>query len=301
MSAKSVVTWCVVGVASLFLLILGLNCIKTVDAGHVSVATYFGDVQDAVYTEGMTFPVNPLLSFSDYDIREKKLDVPKVPIPTKDQQTSFIDVSVIYNINPTACPAAKSDVGLATDIVSVKVAPNLRSLLRSEGKAVDRCEDLFNETVQATMQTNLQSRLQARVGKYATIKFVLIRGIELPGHIRDAIKNKKVREQVAEQQKAELARFKTEMEQKAVQAAAEKAAATERAEQVRILADAQAYEITKITEAIAGNPAYIQLEALKTLGQISKDPASKMYFMDGNSSMPLPLLHMGDDVVKTNK
>jgi len=180
--------------------------------------------------------------------------------------------------------------------VNVKLAPNLRSQLRSEGKAVVRCEELFNETIQATMQANLQTRLQAKVGKYATITSVLIRNIELPGHIRDAIKNKKVREQLAEQQKAELLRFKTEMEQKAVQAAAEKAAATEEAEQVRILADAQAYEIEAINNAVANSPAYIQLEALKTLSEISKDPASKMYFMDGNSSMPLPLLHMGDGV-----
>lgn len=299
MSVKSVVLWCVVGVAGLFLLVLGLNCVKTVEAGYVSVATYFGDVQDNVYTEGMTFPVNPLLCFSDYDVREKALDVPKIPMPTRDQQTSFIDVSVIYNINATACPAAKSDVGMAADIVNVKVAPNLRSLLRSEGKAVSRCEDLFSETVQETMQANLQTNLQARVGKYATIKAVLIRNIELPKHILDAIKNKKVREQQAEEQKAKLLQFKTEMEEKEVQAAAEKAAAKEKAEQVRILADAQAYEITKITEAIADSPAYIQLEALKTLGEISKDPASKMYFMDGKSTMPLPLLHMGDSVSNT--
>lgn len=301
MSVKAIVLWCLVGVAGLFLMILGLNCIKTVDAGHVSVATYFGDVQDNVYTEGLTFPVNPLLSFSDYDIREKNLDVPKVPMPTKDQQTSFIDVSVIYNINATACSAAKSDVGLAEDIVNVKVAPNLRSLLRSEGKAVARCEDLFNESVQETMQANLQMKLAEKVGKYATIKAVLIRNIELPSHILDAIKNKKVREQQAEEQKAKLLQFRTEMEEKAVQAAAEKAAAKEKAEQVKILADAQAYEITKINEAVANSPAYIQLEALKTLAEISKDPASKMYFMDGNSTMPLPLLHMGDDVSKLTK
>lgn len=301
MRVRSIVLLSLAGVLGLFLLIFGLNCVKTVDAGHVSVASMFGNVRDNVYPEGMTFPVNPLLSFSDYDIREKNLDVPKVPMPTKDQQTSFIDVSVIYNINPTACPAAKSDVGMSADIVNVKIAPNLRSLLRSEGKAVARCEDLFNESVQETMQANLQTTLQARVGKYATIKAVLIRNIELPGHILNAIKNKKVREQQAEEQKAKLLQFRTEMEEKEVQAAAEKSAAVEKAEQVKILADAQAYEITKINEAVANSPAYIQLEALKTLAEISKDPASKMYFMDGNSSMPLPLLHMGDGVEKIAK
>lgn len=294
MRVKSIVLLSVVGVLGLTLLVGGCNCVKTVPAGFVAVATLFGDVIDTEYREGLNFPVNPLYEWSEYDVREKSLDAPKVAIPTRDQQTSFIDISVIYRINGTACPAAKSDVGLAEDIVNVKLGPNLRSLLRSEGKAVTRCEELFNESIQATMQANLQSRLQERVGKYATIVSVLIRNIELPIHIRDAIKSKKVREQKAEEQKAELTRFSTEMEQKQVEAAAEKAAAQERAEQVRILADAQAYEIKVINEAVANNPAYIKLQALEALKAISKDPASKIYFMDGTSPMPLPLLHMGD-------
>lgn len=54
------------------------------------------------------------------------------------------------------------------------------------------------------------------------------------------------------------------------------------------------YEITQINNAIAKNPAYIQLQSLEALKAISKDPASKMYFMDGSSPNPLPLMHLGD-------
>ena len=46
--------------------------------------------------------------------------------------------------------------------------------------------------------------------------------------------------------------------------------------------------------AIASNPAYIQLEALKALQHISKEPAAKIYFLNGDSPMPLPLMHMGE-------
>ena len=59
-------------------------------------------------------------------------------------------------------------------------------------------------------------------------------------------------------------------------------------------ADAQAYEIEKINEAISSNPAYLQLQALEALKSISKDPATKIYFLDGSSPAPLPLMHMGD-------
>jgi hypothetical protein len=42
------------------------------------------------------------------------------------------------------------------------------------------------------------------------------------------------------------------------------------------------------------SPAYIQLQAIEALKAISKDPASKLYFMNGDSRTPLPLMHMGD-------
>ena len=53
-------------------------------------------------------------------------------------------------------------------------------------------------------------------------------------------------------------------------------------------------KIKKINAAISKNPAYIQLQALEALKEMSKDPAAKLYFMDSNAPQPLPLMHMGD-------
>ena len=61
-----------------------------------------------------------------------------------------------------------------------------------------------------------------------------------------------------------------------------------------MLADAQAYEIEKINSAIGSNPNYVKLQALEALKAISKDPASKIYFMDGDSPSPLPLMNFGN-------
>ena len=294
MRPKQIVLLCVAGVAALALIIGGFSAVKTVPAGHVGVATLFGNVVETTYPDGLHFPVNPFYDWSDYDVREKSLSVTKVPMPTEDQQTSFIDISVQYRINADACTAAKSNIGLVDSIVNVKIEPNIRSLLRSEGKAVSKCEELFNDSVQQVMQANLATKLQAKVGSYATVTAVLVRNIELPKHILDAIRKKKVREQQAEEQKAELARFKTEQEQKVAEAAAERAAAEEQATKQRTLADAEAYEIEKINLALANSPAYIQLRALETLANMAKDPATKIYFLDGDSPSPLPLMHLGE-------
>jgi regulator of protease activity HflC (stomatin/prohibitin superfamily) len=91
-----------------------------------------------------------------------------------------------------------------------------------------------------------------------------------------------------------LKRFKTEQQQKVALAKAESEAAKEEAAKMMILADAQAYEIEKINTAIGNNPNYVKLQALEALKAIAKEPASKIYFMNGDSPSPLPLLNIGN-------
>ena len=77
-------------------------------------------------------------------------------------------------------------------------------------------------------------------------------------------------------------------------ASAAREAAEEQAQQQRILADARAYEIRAINDAVSSNPSYVQLQALEALKKMAEDPAAKIYFLDSQSPNPLPLLHMGD-------
>jgi regulator of protease activity HflC (stomatin/prohibitin superfamily) len=123
---------------------------------------------------------------------------------------------------------------------------------------------------------------------------VLIRDITLPPFIVQAIEQKKEREQAVERERAELERVRTELQQEVARAQAGREAAEAEAARIKILAEAQAYEITQINNAISNNPAYIQLQSLEALKAISKDPATKIYFLDGSSPSPFPLMHLGD-------
>jgi regulator of protease activity HflC (stomatin/prohibitin superfamily) len=167
--------------------------------------------------------------------------------------------------------------------------------LREQGKSIKRAEDFFLEETQESLQTGLTDGLKAYLApKGIEVSAVLIRDIQLPPFIVQAIEKKKEREQAVEQERAELERVRTELQQHVARAEAGREAADQEAARKRILADAQAYEITQINKAIAQNPAYIQLQSLEALKAISKDPASKIYFMDGSSPSPLPLMHLGD-------
>jgi len=294
MNNKGLFSIITVAVIIVIILMFGSRFVKTVPAGHVSVATLFGKVVQQPYDEGLHFPVNPLYQWFDFDARAETI-TETASVPSQDQLQTQMDVSVIFSINEAQAPNTLQQFGDKNRVVSMQLIPSLRASLREAGKTIQRAEDFFLEETQSLLQAQLLSDLtNALEQKGLIIDKVLIRSITLPPFIMRAIEAKKEREQEVEKQKAELERFKTEQQQIVESARADRQAAEEEAQRLRVLADAKAYEIEKVNAAIAGNEAYIQLQALEALKEIAKDPAAKLYFMDGNSPNPLPLLHMGE-------
>jgi len=289
--SKSIV---LTAIGVLVVVVVIMNIYKTIPVGHVGVATLFGKAQVVGYPEGLHFPVNPLYKWTMFDAR-KKTHLETANVPSQDQLQTKLDVSVQYRIDGAMASKILGATGTAEAAVRVHLIPKLRSLLREQGKSVRRAEDFFLEETQETLQTALTDGLRDDLERQGIIvSEVLIRDITLPPFIVLAIEQKKEREQAVEQEKAELERVRTELQQEVARAQAGREAAEEEAARVRILADAQAYEIVQINNAVASNPAYIQLQSLEALKSISKDPASKVYFLDGSSPSPLPLMHLGD-------
>lgn len=279
------------------LVLIGFRAFHVVPAGHVSVATLFGKVKDDPYEAGLHFPVNPLLNFHTFDARQKT-HMETAGVPSQDQLTTMVDVSVQYRIKGAMAPEILRETGTAAQAVEVHLIPKLRSLIREQGKSITRAEDFFQETTQQSLQRNLLSSLSASLEPNGIeVTDVLLRQIDLPERLIRQIEQKKEAEQQAERQKAELERFRTEQEQTVAKAEAERRAAEEEAARRQLLADARAYEIEKINAAIASNPAYIQLQALEALQAISKDPAAKLYFLNGQSPSPLPLMNLGEPLM----
>ena len=286
----------VVGIV--FVVLVGAQFVKTIPPGQVGVATLFGNVIAKGYPQGLHVPVNPLYRWSTFDARQKT-HLETANVPTQDQLQTRLDVSVQYRIDGSMAPDILEQTGDPESAVRIHLIPKLRALLREQGKSIKRAEDFFLEETQDTLQAALTEGLKEYLApKGIIVSAVLIRDITLPPFIVAAIEQKKEREQAVERERAELERVRTELQQQVARAKAGREAAEEEAARKMTLADAQAYEITKINNAIAKNPAYIQLQSLEALKAISKDPASKVYFLDGSSPRPLPLMHLGD-VLKT--
>ena len=273
---------------------VALQLFKQVPVGHVAVATLFGNAQPDGYEQGLHFPVNPLYRWTMFDARQQT-HKEIANVPSQDQLQTKIEVSVQYRIDGTMAPDILEQTGDVATVIRVHLIPALRSMLREQGKSIKRAEDFFLEETQVTLQTALEEGLRVHLApKGIIVSAVLIRDITLPPFIVAAIEQKKEREQAVERERAELERVRTELQQQVARAEAGFEAAEQEAARKRVLADATAYEITQINNAVRNNPAYIQLQSLEALKAISKDPASKIYFLDGSSPSPLPLMHLGD-------
>jgi regulator of protease activity HflC (stomatin/prohibitin superfamily) len=286
-----------VAIAALLVLMFGQRFLHSVPAGHVGVAILFGEVQAEPYPEGLHI-VNPFLSWVDLDARQDSFKISQLEMPTRDQLLSKVDLSIQWRLDASRAPELFRDTGDKDRMIAVHLHPKARSLVRELGTKIERAEDLFKDEVRDRLALQLETGLSGYVAdKGIIVESVLLRNINLPTVLAEAIGRKKEREQEVERQRAELERVKLEQEQQVAQAEASFRAAEEDAKRLRILADAKAYEISTINLAASGNPAYIQLQSLEALKKMSEDPATKLYFLDSNSPNPLPLMHIGDPAV----
>lgn len=287
-----------VAIIALLVIIFAGRFLHAVPAGHVGVAILFGEVQPEPYREGLHI-VNPFLNWVDLDARQDSFKISQLEMPTRDQLLSKVDLSIQWRLDASRAPELFRDTGDKDRMVQVHLHPKARSLIRELGTKIERAEDLFKDEVRDNLAVELSTQLSGYVAdKGILVDSVLLRNINLPSVLAEAIGRKKEREQEVERQRAELDRVKLEQEQQVAQAEASRRAAEEDAKRLRILADAKAYEIATINTAASGNPAYIQLQSLEALKKMAEDPAAKLYFMDSNAPSPLPLLNIGDPAVK---
>ncbi|MDG1357776.1 MAG: SPFH domain-containing protein [Akkermansiaceae bacterium] len=277
-------------------LFAALTPFTTIPAGHVGVATLFGKVDPTELPEGFHI-INPLKKIQKIDCRNKELTIDGVGVPSQDQLTTAVDVTVKWRVDRSQAAEAYQETGSAESLEDVHLKPLLRSLLREAGKGIENAEDFYQANVQVSMQNKILAGLDSLSKKGILVEEVLLRGFNLPRMIVQGVEEKKRQKQLAERQIEELKRFSTEQEQKQVEAKAEKMAAVEEAEKRVALADAKAYEITAQAkaqaeaisiegEALRKNPEILQLRAIEKW-----DGSVPRATLGGNS---IPLINLND-------
>ena len=295
--------------------ILLIASATTVPAGQVGVVSLFGKVQDGVLTEGLHFE-NPFAEVTLFDAKQKTLKI-TLGIPTQDQFSTSMDVSIQYRLIKEMAPRMLKETGSPQEVMDVHLEPRVRSLIRELGKSIAKAEDLFTQKVQQRLQSELFTGVANLSEKGVKISELLIRKVTLPKIITDAVARKKQAAQEAEKAKEDLNKFRVDQEKKEAQALAEKRAEVIDAEKKRdvmlinsnamyeasvieaksvlVRAQAEADAKKKVLDVI-GKDGFIKLEAMKELGNLAK--GNHVFVLDGDSPTPLPFLNMTDAMKK---
>jgi len=195
------------------LVVLLVASLAYVPAGHVGVLTLFGRVTEDVLPEG-THLVNPLKRNVRMSVRTQELQE-QASVPSQEGLLVTLDTSLLFRLNPERAHEAYRTIG--PEYVDVVVVPNLRSAIRSI-TAANSANALYTgqrEMVAQRIAEELRRELESRG---VVIESVLLRDVQLPQMLRQAIEAKQQAEQEALRMSFVLEREKQEAERKRIEA-----------------------------------------------------------------------------------
>jgi regulator of protease activity HflC (stomatin/prohibitin superfamily) len=238
------------------IIVLMTSALVQIGPGHVGVPILFGSVQDNVLKSGLNF-VNPLVEVEKLDTRIQAYTMSGVKdegaVQGDDAITTLssdglslkLDVTVWFKLIEDDTPNLLRGIG--TDYIEKIVRPATRTALR-DVTVMFTATDIYSAKRDDFISEITKNLEKSFSGKGILLEKVLLRNVELPQRVKEAIDEKIAAEQRAQQMVYTLQKEKQEAERKKVEASG--------------IAEAQKI----ISNTI--NPQYLQwkyIEALKDL------------------------------------
>ena len=239
--------------------------VNVVSPGTNQVQTLFGNVKPQPLEAGVHL-VNPLADFTTYDLRQQTETFDNIGLQTQDRLTSDIDLSVTVSALPSYTPSMFTESGTLPQAIDKHLIPTIRSIVREVGRSVPQAQALVNADTQNRIQDEIESKLNEYLStKGFTVHAVMIRDIELPAVVKQAVVATKEREEQIEREKAQLKIIEQQAQQQVVQAEAKANAATQQAIAIETLAKAEAFRILTEAQATAEGNTLVNKSLTKDL------------------------------------
>jgi len=213
------------------------SSIAVVPAGHVGVAVVFGSVRPRSMSEGLN-PVNPFAVVENMTARTetytmsavynegKVLGDDSIQALSADGLLMPLDITVAYRLVPGDAALMFRNIG--PDYVDKIVRPAARTAVREAiaGFTAQEAYSTRREQLASKMDELLTSRLKALLSQHSefqgrsgfVIEQVMIRNVQLPAKVKDAIEEKLSAEQQALRMQFVLAKERQEAERKRIEA-----------------------------------------------------------------------------------
>jgi regulator of protease activity HflC (stomatin/prohibitin superfamily) len=192
--------------------------LRSVEPASVGVVSTFGSVSEDILIAG-THIVNPFATVSIFSTKTKLFEEPS-SVPTREGLNVHLDVGMLYRIIPEK--ARDIFLNLGEDYEIAYVRPHLASAVRGVTGSV-AAEALYNSTreqLQVELTTQMAGILQP---KGIIVENILLKDIDLPELLKQAIEQKTAAEQEAERMKFVIQKEQQEAQRKKIEAGGIKA------------------------------------------------------------------------------
>lgn len=199
--------------AVLALLALLIASLAYVPAGHVGVLVLFGRVTGETLPEG-THLVNPLKANHRLSVRTRELQE-KASVPSNEGLIVTLDTSLLFRLK--ASEAANVFRSIGPNYTDIVVVPNLRSAIRSV-TAAHSANALYTGAREEVAQKIVQELIRELAKRGIEVENILLRDIQLPAMLKQAIEAKQQAEQDALRMHFILQKERQEAERKRIEA-----------------------------------------------------------------------------------
>lgn len=253
-----------------------IGCGTQVPSGHRGVFyakfSPFGEKgtqMGMVYDEGFNWhmPWNQIYVYRT-QIQERKEDL---TVLSSDGATIRMQVSILYRPNAEFLDSLQKMVG--ETYYSDIVAPNIRGIARAVAGRY-KPEEIYS-TKREELAKSILEELTAEVAKrWIIVQNVLIRNVQIPAKISEAINFKLAADQEAQKMQFTIQKERLEAERKRIEAQG--------------IADFQQIVAAGIT------PSYLKWKGIEATEHIAQSPNSKIVIV-GNSSQEMPIILSADN------
>ena len=253
------------GVMTAGVALLAMNSVILIDVGEVGVEHFLGTVNQRPHAQGVHV-VNPLASIEKMSVREQSFPtggtVERIEAQTSEQLNVTLEVSVLYQIEPSRTPSLFQELGTERQITAAIVLNSVRNGVR-DAVATRSINEIFSPD-RAELSDNIEAAIQASAEDRINVVQAFVRDIQAPEGVRQAIEERQQREQQVAQE-----RFQTEIIQER---------ARQQIEEARGIAEAQRI----ISEGLT--PEYLTFHYIEKLGEL---PAGSVVYVPTEGGIPL--------------
>jgi regulator of protease activity HflC (stomatin/prohibitin superfamily) len=261
------------------LVILGIatSCFVQIDPGVVGIQKLFGKIQDGTLSEGLNF-VNPMVKVVKFDVRtqnytmsgvhtegEKEGD-DAIKVLSSDGLEVGIDLTVLYRVQADKAFDLLRTVGV--DYKDKIVRPITRTKIRDFAVYYDAIS-LYSTKREEFQQKIFQSIDKEFKDRGLVLEQLLVRNINLPQSVKQAIESKINAEQESQKMKFVLDKERQEADRKRVEAQG--------------IADYQKILTSSLTDKL------LQYEQIKAQKELALSPNTKVVVMGNGKSSPIIL------------